>query len=259
MSYIAAGIALAGLTYNIYDSESKKSEAKKGLEELQKQKYPSFLTGEQIYTKAKGLATGLSPAESANIDDDLQRQATARYRYATDKNPTLSGAIQAATNFGGVKGILGKAALNEQVKRSSLNQLIGLIGGQGNLQTQSELQKRIGEETAYGTAYQQQNQNTNQSINQLGNMAFISYLNGGIGNKTTGNTTGSSVYTAPEMNKAGFPIATENPNSASVMFNEDVPNYNQGINDAFYRAQYERFGKQYGMSFEQFKKLNGYN
>lgn len=166
--------------YGLYQS----NKANKALDELNKTPYPKYLTGQDIYGQADAMATGFTPQERAAAQGGLNRLATQRYRTASDRNPTLSGAIQAGTNYGSIQGTLGLAAQDAQLRRQNLQQLIGLIGGQANRQTGSDIDRRNAQEQAYGQAAQQGVENIFGAATDASNMLFSYGMNkefGGLG------------------------------------------------------------------------------
>lgn len=181
------GIGLLGTGIEYFNAQSRKEKAEQGLAELEKNPYKDFLSGETIYNRATQLATGLTQQEIANEQQGYNRLANQRYRLATNKNPSLSGAIQAGINYGGVQNTLGLASMDAQVRRQNLNQLLGLIGNQANRQTQS-VQNQMSE---YGGAIRDQNYNQAGTINNLANTAFTySLYNPLFGKQQTPPTIG---------------------------------------------------------------------
>ena len=159
--------------YGLFQS----NKANKALDELNKTPYPEFATGQEIYGEADKMATGFSPSEMASAQNSMNRLNNQRYRLGVDRSPTLGGVIQAGTNFGSVAGTLDLAARDAQARRQNLNQLISLIGGQKNLKTQSEIQRRQQEEAAYGGAAQQGVENIFGGLQDASNMLFSYGLN----------------------------------------------------------------------------------
>lgn len=218
---IPAAIGLGKSIYGLI----RGNQARSGLAELERQPYPEFASGQDIFNEANTMATGLSPQEKAYAESQVNRLNNQRYKLATDRNPTLSGVTQAGINFGSVQGALDLASRDAQARRQNLNQLIGLIGGQKNMQTSSEIQRRREAESAYGQSAATQDQNVFTGLQDIANPLLSYGLNeqylkmlGGMGGARTASTD-------PAIGIGG------------------APDYSGGIDD-YYRQT--RFRRPYG-------------
>lgn len=187
---LAIPLAIQGIKslYGLFQSSNAQSK----LKELEAQPLPKYLTGQEIYNQANNSAAGLSFGERANAENRLGVLNNTRYQLAKDRNPSFSNAIQSAVNYGSIQGTLGLEAQDQQARRSSLNQLIGLIGGQSNRQVGSDLQRRQMQEQALGAQGQAGVQNVFTGLEGAGSMLYnnsqqnqyINYLTGNFGNRT---------------------------------------------------------------------------
>lgn len=180
---------LGKAVYGFYQNH----EAEKGLKELNKTPYPTYLTGQQVNEQANAMnPTGYTAAERANFFGALARKNNAQYRLAKDSNPSLSGAIQAGINFGNTGALLNFSGQDAAIRRNNLSRLESLIRGQANLNTGSQIQRRQQQEQAYGQAAQAGIQNIATAGDELLNvgMAFATGGFGGIGGKSGGVTAG---------------------------------------------------------------------
>lgn len=201
---IAVPLALAGLKA-LYSWQMGKK-ARQGLDELEKQKYPEYLSGQNIYQQADAMATGFSPQEKSYLQDRQNRLSTQRFRMASDRNPTLAGSIQAGLNYSGVQAELGMAAQDAQLRRQNLSMLASLIGGQANRQTGSQINRRESQEQAYGQAAAQQDQNLFGALGDASNVLFSYGLN-----KDYLSALGGRQMTTPIPGMVTSPINSSNP------------------------------------------------
>lgn len=207
---LAIPLAIQGIKsiYGLWQSNN----AQKKLDELENQPLPKYLTGQEIYDQANQKATGLSFGELANAHNNLNVLNNTRYQYAKDRNPSFSNAIQSAVNYGSIQGTLGIEAQNQIAIRSSLNQLIGLIGGQSNRQVGSDLQRRQQQELALGQQGQTGVRNIFTGLEGAGSMIYnnsqqneyLKFLTEQFGNKATASTTPN--YLGGTTNMTGAPV-----------------------------------------------------
>lgn len=179
---IGAGTAI----YSAVDAKNKEKKAKSSLDEWNKNHPQDFRSAKQIYDEAAAMTpTGYSPAETAAFNQSMARRSNTARRIATDRNPNLSGAVNAGINYGNINGMLQFAANDAAVRRSLISEKAGMIRGQSNAQTQFN-QNVAGE---YGQAIRQQKQNfTNSMYNVANNVGALGYYyggSGGVGGKTT--------------------------------------------------------------------------
>jgi hypothetical protein len=165
----AAAIVGAGISiYNAVDSKNKEKKAERDLNAWEKSHPQDFRTGQQIYDEASATTpTGFSPAEKAAFEQSMARRSNQARRIATDRNPNLSGAINAGINYGNIQGLLDFAARDAQVRRSLISEKVGLIRGQSNAQTQ--FNQNVSAQ--YGQAIQQQKENFTNSLYNVANSA----------------------------------------------------------------------------------------
>lgn len=195
---VSAGIGVAGAI----NSSQEKNKAKRHLNAWEKSHAQDFKTGQQIYLEAEqSTPYGYTPAETANFQQGMARRSNQARRVATDRNPNLSGAVNAAINYGNIQGLLGFASQDAQLKRNLISEKVGLIRGQSNAQTQ--FNQNVSAQ--YGQAIQQQKENLTNSLYNVANSAaaygYYSGGTGGGGNKTIG-TSGGINSTAGGLGKA---------------------------------------------------------
>lgn len=157
---------------NVADKELAKLKAIKGYGDYE------YLTGQQIYNQANALATGLSPAEKANAQAGINRAATTNYRMLSDRNHNLSGVAQAIINDKSAMAGLSLAAEDARVRRNSINALMGIIGGQANLQETAKTGQEINTLTQLGLAKQAGLTNAHNSKETIRN-SIMSFWGGG--------------------------------------------------------------------------------
>lgn len=194
-----AAAALAGVAisaYGAYDANQKGKKAKESLEQWNKTNSQNFKTADQLQLEAEASTpSGYSPAEKAAFQQNMARRNNQVMRSATDRNPNLSGAVNAAINYGNIQGMLDFSARDAQLRRSMISEKIGINRGQSNAQTQFN-QNVAGQ---YGQAIQQQRENMTSSLYNVANAAAAyGYYKGGtgtqkttaIGDVSTGNALG---------------------------------------------------------------------
>ena len=179
----AAAIIGAGISiYGAVDAKSKEKKAKSELDAWNKSHPQDFRTAKEIQQEAElSTPSGFSPAEKAAFQQNMTRRSNASRRMATDRNPNLSGAVNAAINYGNIQGLVNFSAQDAQLRRQMIAQKTGLIQGQSNAQTRYN-QQVAGQ---YGQAIQQQAENfTNSLYNVANSAAAYGYYSGGSGAKT---------------------------------------------------------------------------
>lgn len=193
---IGAGIGV----YNAVQSSQDKKKAERELDSWERTHPQDFKTGQQIYTEAASATpTGFSPQETAAFQQNLARRSNQARRMATDRNPNLSPAINAAINYGNIGALVNFSAQDAQLRRQLISEKVGLIRGQSNAQTQ--FNQNVSAQ--YGQAIQQQKENlTNSLYNVANSAAAYGYYTGGTGtgtggNRTMGTTTTAAGTTAP--------------------------------------------------------------
>lgn len=162
-------LSLLGSPGKIIYGIQQSNEAEKALKELNKQKYPSYMTAEQINQKAEGLAQGYSAIERANFFGSLARLNTQRYRTAVARNPTLSGVINAGINYGSTAAIQGFEASGAALRRQNVARLENLFSRQDQLNTGVLLDKRLRTEQALGAQQQAGTKNAFSGVQDVKN------------------------------------------------------------------------------------------
>jgi hypothetical protein len=165
----ATAIMLAGTAiYSGIEANDRKQKAKKGIERLKKMQ-PKYRTAQDIQFEAENaIRSGYSPSERANFQQSMTRRANQARRTATDRNPNLSGAINAGINYGSIQGELGFAAQDAALRRQRVSEYVGRITGQSNAQTGADITSKMQQEIAYGNAKNQANADIYNSLMQLG-------------------------------------------------------------------------------------------
>ncbi len=199
---IAALVMAAAAGTKAVMGATQASAAKKNLKELGKVARPEYETGESIYDRADARATGLTPEERARALQGFSQLNNTRFKLGTQRNPTLTGAVQAGINYGSPTQTLGLAAQDAQVRRQSLNQLINLFGGQSNRQAASDISYRNETERALGQAHSRGVENVSKGIDGIANAGAI-YAGGAAGGGVAG--AGAGVASIPAM--SNIPLA----------------------------------------------------
>lgn len=168
MPYVTAAILAGSAIYGAVEAQDRKSDAKAGIERLKKMQ-PRFRTGQELRLEGESaIREGFTPEQQVNFRQGLVRQNNQARRIATDRNPNLSGAVNAAINYQNLGALNEFAAQDAALREQKIQQYIGLIGGQSNLQTQADIQSKREQETAYGNAKRQANADIYNSLMQLG-------------------------------------------------------------------------------------------
>lgn len=184
MWQLAIPLVLGGIQ-SLYGA-SQKSKAEKALDEINKTPYPTYETGESIYSRATRDSRGLSLQEIAQAQQRQNRISNQTYRTIFNKNPTLSGVANAIANDQSTNFNLGIAAQDSMARRQNLQFLTGFYGNQSNAQTQANIQYRNQLESQYGLASQNGTQNIFTGLNTALAPTYSYFLNRNMG-KTNGN------------------------------------------------------------------------
>lgn len=168
MPYATAAILAGTAIYSGIEANDRKQKAKKGIEKLKKMQ-PKYRSAQEIQAEAEATITsGYSPSERANFQQAMARRNNQARRVATDRNPNLSGAVNAGINYGSIQGELGFAAQDAQLRRQRVSEYVGRITGQSNAQTNADITSKMQQEIAYGNAKSQANADIYNSLMQLG-------------------------------------------------------------------------------------------
>lgn len=168
MPYITGAVLAAGAIYGVIDASNRRKKAQKAIDALKKSQ-PKFRSAEDIQNEAeRRITSGYSPSEVANFQQSLNRRSNAAYRLATDRNPNLSGAINAGINYGNIGARLQFAASDAQLRRQRQNDYVSRITGQSNAQTSADIMNKRDQEIAYGNAKNQANADIYNSLMMLG-------------------------------------------------------------------------------------------
>lgn len=129
------------------------SKAKKALSRIAKWN-PEFRSGESIFQEATSKTpSGFSAQEKAAYNNDLARQATQRYRLASQSNPNMSANIQAGIGYGSLAALNNFAKNDAALKQQKIGQLAGAITAQDNANVNYQMNQKSQMEQAYGEAY----------------------------------------------------------------------------------------------------------
>lgn len=184
---VAAAVALAGLAYGVYNSETQKAQAKEG---LNKQKFQNFSVSPELqgaYQRAQAMSQfGFSPAEKASFRQNKAQDINTQAQRALD----IGGGNMARTisKLGQISNLQSEnqfAAQDAAIKRQNIkyaDSLAGALQGEKNRATGAGIDQYNRAQTAYGNAYAQNQTNENQLIGQL------PYLIGGISNNYGGQS-----------------------------------------------------------------------
>lgn len=168
MPYITAAVLAGTAIYSGIEANDRKQKAKRGIEKLKKMQ-PKYRTAQDIQFEAENaIRSGYSPSERANFQQSMTRRANQARRTATDRNPNLSGAINAGINYGSIQGELGFAAQDAALRRQRVSEYVSRITGQSNAQTGADITSKMQQEIAYGNAKNQANADIYNSLMQLG-------------------------------------------------------------------------------------------
>jgi hypothetical protein len=127
--------------------------AKKALNRLSNWN-PTYRTGESIFQEATSKTpSGFSAQEKAAYNNDLARQATQRYRLASQSNPNMSANIQAGIGYGSLAALNNFAKNDAALKQQKIGQLAGAITAQDNANVNYQMNQKSQMEQAYGEAY----------------------------------------------------------------------------------------------------------
>lgn len=127
--------------------------AKKALNRLSKWN-PTYRSGESIFQEATSKTpSGFSAQEKAAYNNDLARQATQRYRLASQSNPNMSANIQAGIGYGSLAALNNFAKNDAALKQQKIGQLAGAITAQDNANVNYQMNQKSQMEQAYGEAY----------------------------------------------------------------------------------------------------------
>ena len=173
MSWVAVGVAGAGLVIKGVGAYSQARKAKKGLEALGQQPYPEYQVSPELqgaYSRAQGMAKqGFSAEETAARNQDVARSQTAQARSAVDMGGgNMARTINAGLQGSQIQGINQFAAQGAQLKRQNIryaDDLASALQQQKNIGTQAAIQKRVGLEQAYGGSLAQANENFYGAVN----------------------------------------------------------------------------------------------
>ncbi len=161
-------VLAASAIYGGIDAAERRKKAQNGIEKLKRFK-PKYRSAEDIQNEAEArITTGYSPSERANFEQSMARRSNQARRIATDRNPNLSGAINAGINYGNIQGELGFAANDAALRRQRVSEMVGRITGQSNAQTGADITTKMQQEIAYGNAKNQANADIYNSLMQLG-------------------------------------------------------------------------------------------
>lgn len=167
MAYALAAMAAVAIASGI-NAQVKKDKARKAANKL-KNVNPKFRDANLIREEAEGAVRyGYAPEEVADFRASLQRANNQGARMATDRNPNLSGAIQAGINFGNIGALNSFAAQDAALRRNKVNDYVSLSTGQYNNQTQADIRNKYDQEVAYGNAMKQADAEIWNSISMLG-------------------------------------------------------------------------------------------
>ncbi len=246
MSWIAAGIGSAALTYQIYSSETQKSDAKKGLAELNKTPFPTIGVSPELqgaYGRAQGESKyGFSPEQTAEFNQSLARSQNTQNRAALDTGGgQIAGTLNRMNNVNNINALntfASKGAGLKLEKEQYADSLAGQIQGVKSANDQAKIQQRIRLEQAYGGALRQGQENENQAIGsaaQLGAQTATSYNTQQAG-RTASTTTTQSPSVAPDMwsqsNTMSAPNAGYNPYNVPV--SRDQAQYDSLVTPSIY-------------------------
>lgn len=188
--------------------------AKKALNRLSNWN-PTYRTGESIFQEATSKTpSGFSAQEKAAYNNDLARQATQRYRLASQSNPNMSANIQAGIGYGSLAALNNFAKNDAALKQQKIGQLAGAITAQDNANVNYQMNQKSQMEQAYGEAYKAGLSNVvgalDSKMNDLKTVASFVIPFAGSGGNTQGKGTTTQKATSLR------PKSVTNPNGAQI-------------------------------------------
>lgn len=168
--------------------------SRKRLNELSNQEFPEYsLTAgmkDSISDADAMRGIGYTAGEKAALGASLTRGENTAFRRAFSMAPSLSQALQAGINSVNIQGRLNMAAQDAQLMRQNLRYSDQLRGQEQNIQDRNDqvkIQRRIGQENAYGQAMQS---GLNNMVNGLS--LGLSGLGEGGKKQTAGQANGTT-------------------------------------------------------------------
>lgn len=169
---IAAAIALATAAYGVYNAETQKAQAKRGLAKQRFQNYAATPEMQGAYSRAQAMSKyGFAPAERAAFRQNKAQDINTQAQRALD----IGGGNMARTisKLGQIANLQSEnqfAAQDANLMRQNIkyaDSLAGQLQGQQNMATGAGIYQYNAAQQAYGNAYAQNQTNQNQLLSQV--------------------------------------------------------------------------------------------
>ncbi len=169
---VAAAIALATTAYGVYNSETQKAEAKRGLARQKFNNYSATPEMQSAFSRAQAMSQfGFSPQERAAYRQNKAQDINTQAQRALD----IGGGNMARTisKLGQISNLQSEnqfAIQDAQLKRQNIryaDSLASQLQGQKNMATGAGINQYNQAQQAYGNAYAQNQTNENQLISQV--------------------------------------------------------------------------------------------
>ena len=172
MSWVAAGVAVVGTGYSIYNAEQQKKKSREGIAELKKQNMPTFKTAQQIQQEAEtAVPRGYTPEQIAVYHQNRAKTLNTLYQKAVSEGGgNLASSIAQYLKGDNINSDLQFAANDANLKQLKQNQFANSVTGQSNNQTNADLHYRLLTEQAYGQAGREGTENEVNSVFSLANV-----------------------------------------------------------------------------------------